>query len=45
MEENELLEMINELVLEYPNDLELGKKIRELFLQGAIQEKNRKNDN
>lgn len=45
MEEKRLLLMINEMVLKYPNDLDLGKKIREIFLAKAIEEKKRKNDN
>jgi hypothetical protein len=44
MEENGLLEFIEELVIKYPNDNELGKKVREIFLSKAL-EKKRENDN
>jgi hypothetical protein len=44
MEENDLLELIEDLVIKYPNDNELGKKVREIFLPKAL-EKKRENDN
>lgn len=45
MDENDLLELIEELVVKYPNDNELGKKVREIFLPKALEKKKEKNDN
>ena len=33
------------MVIDYPNDGELGKKIREIFIEQAIQEKNKRKKN
>jgi hypothetical protein len=45
MEEKKLLETIHNMVIDYPNDGELGKKIREIFIEQAIQEKNKRKKN
>lgn len=32
----EIIQIITELVKKYPNDMELGNKIREFYLKGGI---------
>ena len=32
----EIIQIITELVKQYPNDMELGNKIREFYIKGGI---------